>query len=298
MLAILGATGKIGRATVRALRGQGVHVQAVVRDAARAGDLGALGCELAVADLEQPDGLVAAFQGADAAQVICPITPRAEDAVREMEQSIARLGAALDRARVPHVLAISDYGAEVPDGTGVTLLFHRLEQRLARLNGRVTFLRSAEHMQNWARFAGGAVANGVLTTLHAPVTKEFPVVSAPDVGIVAAELLTDGDAEHRRIVHVEGPRRYTSEEVAAILGRLAGRPITARALAAGERVPALLRGGVSASYAQLVADLYDAHNAGRIDAERGAGPVRRGTTTMDDVLAPMVATTKNRPAPA
>jgi hypothetical protein len=48
---------------------------------------------------------------------------------------------------------------------------------------------------------------------------------------------------------------------------------------------ALSRAGLSESYAQLVLDLYDAHNAGRIDAEAGGGEVLQGTTELRDAFA-------------
>jgi hypothetical protein len=90
-----------------------------------------------------------------------------------------------------------------------------------------------------------------------------------------------------RIVHVEGPRRYSALDVAATLTELAGREVVARELARSEWVPTLQRGGLSASYAELVAELFEIHNEGRIDAEQGA-EIRCGTTELRDALAPLV----------
>jgi NAD(P)H dehydrogenase (quinone) len=45
----------------------------------------------------------------------------------------------------------------------------------------------------------------------------------------------------------------------------------------------LVRGGLSAAYADLVAELYDAHNGGLIEVERGAAEIRRGTTDFADL---------------
>ena len=87
-----------------------------------------------------------------------------------------------------------------------------------------------------------------------------------------------------RVVHLEGPRRYTALDVAATLSELAGRDVVARELPRSEWLAALQRGGVGASYAELIAELFDAHNAGRIDAERGA-EVRHGTTELREALS-------------
>ena len=66
-IAVVGATGLQGGATVRALLGANVPDRALARrtdsDAARA--LTELGADLVVADLDDPDGLRAAFTGVD-----------------------------------------------------------------------------------------------------------------------------------------------------------------------------------------------------------------------------------------
>ena len=284
---IFGATGKVGRATVRALLDRDQPVRAVVRDERRGRELARWGCEIAVADVRDPATIARAVDGADAVQVICPIVPTAVDARAELLGVVDAFAEGLASAPPPRVLAISDYGAERDAGTGVTMTFHHLERRLRELPGNVTFLRSAEHMQNWRRQVPAAVRSGVLGSLHQPLTKRFPTVSAPDVGIVAAEVLTDEapGSSAPRVVHLEGPRRYTALDIAATLSELAGREVVARELPRPEWVAALERGGVGASYAELVAELFDAHNAGRIDAEQGAGEVRHGTTELREALS-------------
>ncbi len=286
MYAILGATGKAGRATIRTLRASGHPVREIVRDLARGAELAAAGCELAVAHLEDHGALASAFKGASAVQVICPVLARADDAFARMTATTEALAAALAEASVPAVVAISDYGAELPEGTGVTLVFHQLEQRLRKLDARLTLLRSAEHMQNWTRHLKYAFETGMLPSMHHPVAKQFPTVSASDVGVVAAGLLTTArEVSGVRIVHVEGPRRYTAVDVAAAIGALVQRDVVARELPRSSWLSTLQRGGISQSYGELVVALFDAHNAGRIDAEKGAGEVVRGTSELRDVLA-------------
>lgn len=139
------------------------------------------------------------------------------------------------------------------------------------------------------RQAPAAIETGVLASLHHPLTKRFPTVSAPDVGILAAELIVaPGRTGSPRVVHVEGPRRYTALQVAATLSELAGREVVARELPPSQWIPTLQRGGLSASYAELVAELFETHNGGWIDVERGVGEIRRGTTELRDALAALV----------
>jgi uncharacterized protein YbjT (DUF2867 family) len=120
MIVICGATGKIGGTAARALRSRGLPVTAVVRDVAKASALEAAGCTLATADLGDERAVTAAFRGADAVLVICPLRPAAGDVEGEAGRIIDALGAALASTRPQHVVAISDYGAHVPAGTGIT----------------------------------------------------------------------------------------------------------------------------------------------------------------------------------
>jgi NAD(P)H dehydrogenase (quinone) len=285
MFVILGATGKAGRMTIKKLRAQGAPVRAVVRKSSYVEDLIALGCEVAVADLSEAAAVKSAIGGAEAVQVICPVRAQAEDAAAEMASTIDAIANALAEVRPARVLAISDYGAQVSEGTGITMVFHYLEAQFRALPSAVTFLRSAEHMQNWSRVIKIGAETGVLPSLHHPVSKRFPTVSASDVGSIAAELLTDGTtAAEPRIVHVEGPRRYDAIEVATTLGNIIGREIVARELPQSDWIPTLTRAGAGPSYARLVFELYVAHNAGRIDVEPGATDIRFGTTELRDVF--------------
>jgi NAD(P)H dehydrogenase (quinone) len=285
MFVILGATGKAGRTTIKQLRSQGAPVRAVVRKSSNADHLSALGCEIVLADLNDAAAIKIAITGADAVQVICPVQAQAEDAAGAMGKTIDAIASALTEIRPAKVLAISDYGAQVSDGIGIPMIFHYLEEQFRRLPITVTFLRSAEHMQNWARVIKVASETGVLPSFHHPVSKRFPTVSAQDVGSIAAQLLTDGvTASAPRVVHVEGPRRYNANEVAASLGEILGREVVARELPQSDWIPILTRAGAGESYARLVLDLYVAHNSGRIDVEPGATDIRHGTTELRDVF--------------
>jgi NAD(P)H dehydrogenase (quinone) len=130
--------------------------------------------------------------------------------------------------------------------------------------------------------------------MHHPLTKAFPTVSAADVGTAAAELLVERSEARHRVVHIEGPRRYTALDVAATLAALAGRQVTAHELPRPDWVPVLVRAGLGESYARLVVELYDAHNRGRIDAERGAGETRRGRTELAEVFASLLVRRSSR----
>jgi NAD(P)H dehydrogenase (quinone) len=283
MFAIMGATGRTGGAAALELRRRGRAVRAIVRNPAKAGALAEAGCEIAVADIDDPSALAAALRGVDGVLVICPLAVQG-DVVAAADASIGSLGRALEVARPPRTVVISDYGAQHEAGTGITRIFHRLEQRLAAIPG-IAFLRSAEHMQNWVRSLRPTVATGVLASLHHPLDKRFPTVSAFDVGRIAAELLAAAEAPPR-LLHAEGPDRVTVRDVAAALSGPLGRPVEAVALPRGQWDQAMAAAGLSEALVRLITELYDAHNAGRIEVE--GGDVRRGTTPLAEALVALV----------
>ncbi|MBB2969555.1 NAD(P)H-binding protein [Mesorhizobium sp. RMAD-H1] len=284
MYAIVGAAGKVGYSTSVKLREAGVPVRAILRDAAKASRLSAIGCEIAIADVQDPAALGRAIAGADAVQIILPPPPQAEDIVGEMRRSIESLAGALEQARPDRVLAISDYGAHIREDIGMPGVFRLFEARLRRLEVPKIFLRSAEHMEGWGALVPVAAATGALPSLHHPVEKAFPTISAPDVGLIAASLLLRPDGEAGdEIIHAEGPRRYSAADVADALSQLLGRTVTAQALPRAQWRESLGR-AVSASTVELLVKLYDAHNrGGLIDVEPG-GKVRYGATALIDAL--------------
>ncbi|KAH8812120.1 hypothetical protein F5884DRAFT_784414 [Xylogone sp. PMI_703] len=289
MVAILGAAGKVGYATSVALRKAGVPVRAILRDAAKASRLQAIGCEIALADLQDPKALARAIGDADAVQVILPPRPQAKDPAGEMRDGIESLAAALEEAHPKRVLAISDYGAHVDHDIGMPTLCRNFEERLSQVGGHKLFLRSAEHMQGWGRAIPIAVASGTLPSFHDPVDMLFPTISAPDLGPIAAELLlrpaSDKDVE---VVHAEGPRRYSANDVAAALSEILGRTINIEVVPRSQW-KGVFEQGMGASLAELLIKANDAQNkGGLVDVEPGSRDVRYGTTELIDALRPLV----------
>ena len=92
------------------------------------------------------------------------------------------------------------------------------------------------------------------------------------------------------------PRRAATESVCVRRhGPVSARAgLTRDAPSAGARAESrvtsamLARAGMSPSYATLVADLYDTHNAGGVDVEEGVGEVRRGETELREVFASLL----------
>lgn len=289
MIAIIGAAGKVGFTAAKALRQADVPVRAILRDATKAKLLEEIGCEIATADLLDISALTKAMENAETVQVILPTNPQAKDGAQEMQDTIESIATALEKAKPKRVLAVSDYGAHVTTDIGLPTVFRTLEERLRLLPGQKIILRSAPHMQNWARAIPAAIESGILTTLQDPVEKQQPTISAHDLGLIAAELLLQPiGSDEVQVVHAEGPQRYSAEDVAAVLSGLAGKSIKAMPLPQNEWRSFLER-GLSPSLADLLIKTNNAQNeGGLVDVPQGNLEVQNGTTELVDALRPLV----------
>ncbi|KIW19588.1 hypothetical protein PV08_00161 [Exophiala spinifera] len=295
MIAIVGAAGKVGFATATALRNAGVPVRAILREETKASRLTEIGCETAVADLQDSAALARAIGDAESVQVIIPPAPQVKDTAAQMRQAIESVATALETVRPKHILAISDYGAHVDRDIGMPTLCRSFEERVSKVdNARKIILRSAEHMQGWGPAVLAAVTSGVLTSFHDPVDMRFPTISAPDLGVIAANLWLqlDADGKDVEIVHAEGPDRYSANDVAASLSELLGRSIRVQTVprtqwrAAFETV-------MSPTLADLLIKANDAQNQpGVVDVDPNCKDVRYGTTTLIDALRPLIPKTQ------
>ena len=72
LFAVTGITGQVGGVVARTLLAAGKSVRAVVRSADKGSAWAKLSCEVAVAEMADPDALSVAFSGAHAVFVLLP----------------------------------------------------------------------------------------------------------------------------------------------------------------------------------------------------------------------------------
>ena len=225
MYAITGITGKVGGALARALLAAGLPVRAVVRDAAKGQPWAALGCEIAVAAMEDAVALTEAFAGAEAVFILPPPVFDPEPGYPEAQGIIDSVAAALKAARPAKVVCLSTVGA---DAAQDNLLSQRtmIEGALSPLPLALTFLRPAWFLDNAAWDVASARETGLIHSFLLPTNRALPMVAAEDVGRAAAELIQQ-DWTGTRIVELEGPARVSPDDLAAAFAIELGRPVRA-----------------------------------------------------------------------
>lgn len=288
MFAVIGATGNVGRSTLKTLRAASAPVRAIVREAAKGHGLREVGCEVAIADVQDPAALAAAIAGTYAVQVILPLRLNVNDPAADMRVSVKCIVQALLKARPHRILLISDYGAHVNYNIGMPSVFHECEAGIRSIDADLIILRSAEHMHNWTRSFPSAFMSGILPSLQDPVDMVQPTIAAADLGLISAELLLQPErGKTLRIIHAEGPCRYSAVDVATALTELSGKTVQAKAVPRELWKHAF--GQMPGGLAELLFKANDAKNkGGLVDVEPGFTEVRRGPTVLIDALRPLV----------
>ncbi|MES2185050.1 MAG: NAD(P)H-binding protein [Pseudomonadota bacterium] len=280
MFAITGITGKVGGQVAAELLAAGLPVRAVLRDVAKAPAWAARGCETALAAMDDANALGRAFAGADAVFVLLPPVFDPSAGFTETQASVAALVAALQQAVPQRVVALSTIGAQASEENLLTQL-QMMERAFAVLPMPVAFLRPAWFMENAAWDIDSARSLGVVPSFLQPLDKPVPMVATADVAATAAQMLRER-WEGRRVVELEGPERVTPGMLAATLGRVLGREVTA------QPVPrttwdALFRSQGMANPVPRIR-MLDGFNEGWIGFEGGAAGPRKGSTTLETVL--------------
>lgn len=163
----------------------------------------ALGCEVALAEMENASALADAFTGATAVFILPPPEFDPEPGYPEARTVIDSVVAALRAAKPERILCLSTIGADAKQDD---LLSQRgvMEEALRKLQMPLTILRPAWFIDNVAWDVASARDTGFIHSFLQPTDKAFPMVAAKDVGRMAAELIRE-DWTGTRIVELEGP---------------------------------------------------------------------------------------------
>jgi len=288
---VTGATGSVGGKLARRLREAGVGVRAIGRSAGRLAELTAMGAETLIGDLDDADFLTRAFSGADAGFLMVPPSFDSPDFRADQRRLVARDVEAVARAELPRVVTLSSVGAELADGTGPIAGLHDLEEALNALPWlHLRHLRPAYFMENHLASIGLIKAQGMLGSAIRADTP-FGQVATPDIAAYAAAVLQGASFTGRSVQYLSGPRDYSMNQVARILGAAIGKPDLAYVTFPPDATKrALMGAGMSSNVAGLYVEMMEALGDGRIrplqPRESGAGTPTTMEQFGEEVFAP------------
>jgi uncharacterized protein YbjT (DUF2867 family) len=112
------------------------------------------------------------------------------------------------------------------------------------------------------------------------------MISTRDIGRVGAEQLM-ANGMGKQIVELAGPEEYSPDQVAAALGQIFGKSVTAQLAPLSAVVPTFKSFGFSDEAAKLFEEMYTSFSTGAIGYEHPAALVR-GNVTLAEALRGMV----------
>jgi uncharacterized protein YbjT (DUF2867 family) len=288
MFAITGVTGKVGGAVARSLLAQGHKVRAVVRDAKKGRPWSAQGCDIAIASVEDAAGLTKAFQGAEGVFLMTPPDYDPEPGFPQTHNAAAAIRHAIETARPGKIVFLSTVGAHVAEPN---LLNNAkiTEEMLRTTSIPIALLRPAWFMEN-AAWDVEAARKGVILSFLQPFDHRIPMVAAGDIARTAAELLNE-TWTGVRVIELEGPRRYSANDIAAGFSAALERPVRTEAVPHDQWETLFRSQGMENPMPRI--RMIDGFNEGWIDFESGEANSRKERTTLEAVLRSLVTSNPN-----
>jgi NAD(P)H dehydrogenase (quinone) len=284
MFAVTGITGKVGSRVARGLIAQGQTVRAVVRSRAKGDEWAALGCEICVASVDDVTAMTEAFRGVDGVFLMTPPNYDPEPGFPDTQQNSAAIRTAIEESRPGKVVFLSTVGAQVTElnllnNSGMT------EAMLRTVPVPVAFLRAAWFMEN-AAWDIESAKSGVVHSFLQPLDHRIPMVATEDIAQTAVELL--GQSWNGvRIVELEGPERYSSNDVAAALASALHAPVRNEIVPRSTWEELFRSQGMKNPLPRI--RMVDGFNEGWIDFESGQRGSRKGSTTLRAALQALVS---------
>jgi NAD(P)H dehydrogenase (quinone) len=282
-IAVTGATGKLGRLILDELltsqeRGSLV---AVVRDAAKAGELVARGVQVRVADYSDAEALAAALTGVDRLLLVSG---------SEVGSRVAQHANVVNAAKAAGVGFIAYTSVLAADTTELILApEHKATEELIRASGLdFTMLRNGWYTENYAQ----AVATAKQTGAVVAAAGEGRVASATRADYAAAAAAVLSSAGHEgRTYELSGDYAWDFKELATAVTQIAGREVVYRPVSAPELVEVLTTAGLDEGTAGFLAALDTDTEAGLLATVTGelARLIGRPTTPLLQALASVAA---------
>jgi uncharacterized protein YbjT (DUF2867 family) len=283
---VAGATGHVGSVVARDLLAAGHRVRAIVRNVERGKALAGQGAELLPGELGDVGFLTGALRGADGAFLLLPPANDAPD-VRALQDRVAHVqAAAVAESGVRHVVLLSSWGAEKPSGTGPIVGLHVLEEALKKTGVTSTFLRAGSFTENLLAVLPAAQHQGILPNFFPPEQK-VATIATRDIAAAAVRALLSPPAR-TQVVYVLGTHEYSAVDQAAYLSKKLGKEIKLLNLPVSAASGAIQQGGVGASMANLLQEMYEGALKGSLAVEPGHR-IEKGPTTLEQALDPYFA---------
>ena len=289
-IAITTPTGNIGRELTQRLLDQGGHeLILLARSPDKLKKEQAKGAKVVRADQGDAAAVKKATQGADALFFLCPPSFAVPN-YRAYYGQLAKNGAAAVKAnKIKHTVLLSSIGAHLSKGTGPILGLHDAEKIFSEVTKGLTILRPGWFMENhlWHLDTIKSLSS-IFMPLSGDVT--MPMIATVDIAERAARLITRPAPSRPTIVPLHGPKDYSLDECAKIIGRVIGKEVRHVQVPPAKAKEAMIGIGATENVADTMLEMYAGLQAGKVTDEVKRSPETTTPTTFEtfvkDVLVP------------
>lgn len=292
-IAITTPTGHIGHALVENLLKQGGHeVLLLCRDLSKVKQFTDRGATAVQGSQEDGEYVLRATQGADVLFWLTPPKHDAED-FRAYQNTLGDIAAAAVRKnQIKRVVHLSSFGAQHADGTGPIAGLHDIEQKLnaaaQEIGGSVTHLRPASFFENLFMSVPTIKSDGAMY-MPIPGDLSFPMIATRDIAAVAADVLTDGSWQGVQVRELLGPKDYSVNDAARIIGQVAGKEVKHVQVPYAATLEAMKAMGLSQSLAGKYVEMYQGLENGKVAAESPRDAKSTTPTSLEDFAKHVIA---------
>jgi uncharacterized protein YbjT (DUF2867 family) len=281
-IAVIGASGHIGRVLSELLLDRDHAVRAVARDASRLEPLAARGADVRVGNVNDAAFLTCVLTGATGAFLMVPPDYQSNDMLANQRRVVDAEVAAVRASGVPRVVALSSIGAQRDAGTGPIVTLRYFEQQLSAIEWLdVVFLRAGYFMENLLQNVD-LVRNMGIAGSAARADAGLPMVATPDVARVAADLLSQAGFSGKQVRYVLGARDVTFGEATRVLGASIGRSdLPYVQFAYDDLARALVGAGLPPRVAALFVEMNRAINEGLLAPTHARSAENTTPTTLE-----------------
>lgn len=272
-IVMTGSLGHIGKPLTQELVQRGHDVTVVSSKAERRGDIEALGAKAAIGTVEDLGFLTKTFEGADAVFLLIAPGGAFADPNLDIDSRFHHIGEvsaqAIQAAGVTRLVYLSSIGADLPSGTGLLRLHHKMEAFLDQFRSlAITFLRPAGFYTNLFGYIPMIKARGVIAAGYGDETG--PWVSPTDIATAAAEeleALAKVQAGARKVLYVAS-EELTGPEAARILGEAIGKPDLKWVTVPGEQLKqGMVANGMPAAIAEAMVEMQGSQKSGKLSQD-------------------------------
>jgi uncharacterized protein YbjT (DUF2867 family) len=267
------ATGNVGDRAARQLLAKGHGVRVLGRDPDRLQPLVDLGATPFVGDMRDAARVTAAFDGVDAALLIC----KGDIGARDYRRDFARAGEAYAEAaratRLKSAIFISSLGAHDDRHRGLVVIHGDVEQALNAVPGLdLINLRAPMFFEDLFYYLHPMRALGMLAW---PIAPDSPIDmgSSRDVADIAVARLEALDFAGKQAIELHGQPGLTTRRIADAIAAAIGRPMPVRPASREDDIAGMIAAGMGRDFAILMNQAWDTFSHGLIREEGLAGSV-------------------------